>query len=522
MVRTGGIPHHNEVEADPRTPVAQPSGDMQELKEMMKQLMSQMSSISYCKIPKYKLYCANHPSGRGHGGAAVLVRDTIKHFEFNKYVKDKIQAVSVCIDTFAGELIVSAAYCPPRHNNKYDDYSAFFESLGPRFICGGDFNAKHTNWGSRLITAKGRELFKVVNEKQLLTHTTGEPTYWPTDIAKIPDVIDIFVSRGVDRRCCKVSSSLDLSSDHTPILLALHSSVQKIVRPPRICGARTDWGLFRSRLDEGTELRVSLKSPSEIENAVEDFTAKICDAACAATPSTLKQMYTAPLPVCVRDKIQEKRKLRKIWQKTKSPIDKTKFNKSTEELKTLLNDLRNDSLQEYVSGLSPWRDTDYNLWKATKYLKRPQSNVPPLLRQDGTWARSAKEKAEGFADHLSTVFQPWEATHDNDVSSLLEDSLTTPFQMELPVKKITSAEIIDAIMEIRPHKSPGLDLITGTIVLNYRYCSQSVILNPCRQCAHSRALKNLQRGEVNILNGINTSQTRAIHSFPQTSHLGKT
>ena len=35
-----------------------------------------------------------------------------------------------------------------------------FKILVKKCIIGGDLNAKHSNWGSRLITPKGRELYK--------------------------------------------------------------------------------------------------------------------------------------------------------------------------------------------------------------------------------------------------------------------------------------------------------------------------------------------------------------------------
>jgi len=39
-------------------------------------------------------------------------------------------------------------------------------------------------------------------------------------------------------------------------------------------------------------------------------------------------------------------------------------------------------------------------------LKRPQIQYPPIRKQDGSWARSEKEKAETFATHLSKIFKP--------------------------------------------------------------------------------------------------------------------
>jgi hypothetical protein len=49
--------------------------------------------------------------------------------------------------------------------------------MNSRFIIGGDFNAKHTHWGSRLVTTKGRELYKAVADTGCEIVSTGKPTY---------------------------------------------------------------------------------------------------------------------------------------------------------------------------------------------------------------------------------------------------------------------------------------------------------------------------------------------------------
>jgi len=39
-----------------------------------------------------------------------------------------------------------------------DQFIEFFNTLGDRFIETGDYNAKHTHWGSRLVMPKGKQL----------------------------------------------------------------------------------------------------------------------------------------------------------------------------------------------------------------------------------------------------------------------------------------------------------------------------------------------------------------------------
>jgi hypothetical protein len=115
--------------------------------------------------------------------------------------------------------------------------------------------------------------------------------------------------------------------------------------------------------------------------------------------------------MCAADqtKILDKRKLRKGWQTTRSPQDKAIFNKATHELKLLLNDLKQQSIQSYLESFTATEATEYSLWKATKRLNRPQTHIPPLRTAAGGWAKSDTQKAHVLADHFAHVFQPYDS-----------------------------------------------------------------------------------------------------------------
>jgi hypothetical protein len=55
---------------------------------------------------------------------------------------------------------------------------------------GGDYNAKHTNWGSRLISFKEHELHKRMESNYLKHLSMAEPTYCPSDRNKLPDLVE--------------------------------------------------------------------------------------------------------------------------------------------------------------------------------------------------------------------------------------------------------------------------------------------------------------------------------------------
>jgi hypothetical protein len=57
-----------------------------------------------------------------------------------------------------GLLTILAVYLPPKFTVKQEQLEDFHNILGHQFITEGEHNAKHTDWQSRLITPRGREV----------------------------------------------------------------------------------------------------------------------------------------------------------------------------------------------------------------------------------------------------------------------------------------------------------------------------------------------------------------------------
>ena len=86
-----------------------------------------------------------------------------------------------------------------------ENFDNFLDALGNRFIAEGDYNVKHTQWSSSLVTARGKNLLKSITTNNLNYLTTYEPTYWPTDTNKIPDLLDFFITKNISP--CDMSKS---------------------------------------------------------------------------------------------------------------------------------------------------------------------------------------------------------------------------------------------------------------------------------------------------------------------------
>lgn len=403
-----------------------------------------------------------HPSGAAHGGSAILVKHNIRHHEIESYCSEMFQATKISIEDWQGPLTLCAVYSPPRHNPKTTDYIELLSQLGRRFLAGGDYNAKHTSWAARTTTTKGRQLLQTIETLKLRVVSTGKPTYWPTDMNKIPDLLDICIIRGLDTENIECKDSYDLSSDHSPVFVTIGMNVVHTQRTCQLHNRDTDWDLFRHLVASRTSINLPLKSDSDLEEAVEHFNQNIQQAAWESTPKP-KQQVLAPCPQKITDLLAEKRKTRKTWQTHRYPSDKKKLNAITVKLKKLLEEVRNEGVQKYLRNLDGKPGTDYSLWKATKNLNRPKLHQPPIRKPDLAWAKKDMDKANTFADHLESVFVPNPdegSTRIKDVDALL----ATAYQLDRPIQKFSKTEVNIAIKNLVNHKSPGYDLITATVL----------------------------------------------------------
>lgn len=441
---------------------------------------------SFLRIKKYKIYATNHPAGTARGGSAIIIKDIINHTVKRPFKENHIQATSVQITSINLPLIISAIYCPPSQNIEEKDFSTFFKELGTRFIAGGDYNAKHTMWGSRLVTNRGRELLKTTRKLNLSHISTGEPTYWPSDLNKMPDLIDFCIFKGIEQRHLEASSCFDLSSDHSPILVTVNHSVQLKQKNPSVHSKFTNWPRFRQIVNETLSINVPLKDDNDIENAVKMFTTVIQNAGWESTPKTTYFNKKTSIHPEIKIKLIEKRKLRRRWQNSRHPEDKRKLNIVTKEVKELLTQHTQQEMEDRLSHLTATKETEYSLWKATKSIKQPKKQNPPIKTSNGTWARSDKEKANKFAEHLSKVFTPL-ATNDRREEESIETLLHAPGQLDFPIPNFTKIQVKKECLKLKKDKAPGYDLITAKVLhelpeIGYQYLTQ--LFNAISRCAH--------------------------------------
>jgi len=112
---------------------------------------------------------------------------------------------------------------PPRHNITNADFQNYFSTFSNNFIIGGDYNAKHQNWGCRTNNKRGLILQQnFTNSKQFKVLASPSPTYWLTSCSKNPDILDIFITKNPSNLYCTIHNLLDIHSDHSSVILIIN------------------------------------------------------------------------------------------------------------------------------------------------------------------------------------------------------------------------------------------------------------------------------------------------------------
>jgi hypothetical protein len=267
-------------------------------------------------ITDYRLYRTDHPDNRAQGGTAIFIRHNIIHHLIPNIPTDFLQATSLSISTLHFSFTVSAVYCPSNKNISQYDFHIFLRSLGPKFIAGGDFNAKHPQWGCRMSNPRGTTLLNALSSTSHIVISPNQPTYWPTSLTKRPDILDYFIpSSSFQNLHSNITNLYDLSSDHSPVLIVLDTQPVLATPNPSLINGPVGYERFEQYFNGNIKLNIPLKTKSDIDEAVETITTLVQQGIWHSTVCQFNRTRTQnTLPTDIRSLITEKRRARAKWQ----------------------------------------------------------------------------------------------------------------------------------------------------------------------------------------------------------------
>lgn len=436
-----------------------------------KQIDLALISETHCKpntklfFPGFKVYRADHPDNTAHAGSAIIISSKIQHQLLPINQTPTIQATNIQITLNHTPIKISSVYLPPHPAITSTQLKDFLKSLGPNFLAGGDFNAKHSQWGCISDNSRGKILQKIINNNNYTSISPNGPTYWPQHENRHPDILDFFLSTLPRTMKFSINNLNDLSSDHTPVLLKLNESPELNLIHPSLSQGPVNWKEFSEIMQNTTNLNISLKSKIDIENAAQDLVTSVQSAVHNASyPTSKHQSNNHTLPLYIKTLISDKRRARSRWQKYRYPSDKQIFNHLTNTIKKLIIKHKTEFFERKYQSLN---SKDGSLWKTTKSLLNIKQQLPPITGPNGSLAISDKEKANLFGEHFSNIFKPHTDVFPNhEHLEKVNIFVNSPLPMSLPAKHTSPSEIKFLINKLKEGKSPGHDLITNKILKN--------------------------------------------------------
>jgi len=205
--------------------------------------------------------------------------------------------------------------------------------------------------------------------------------------------------------------------------------------------SKTKWNTYRQIIQDKVNLPIKLKGHEDTELETNNLLNLLQRAAKKATPNSDPQRTANNIPYEIKRLAAEKRRARSIWQRTNTPDSRRICNRTSNKLKSKLQEMRNESFEKYFSNL---KRKDNSIWQPIKKRGKPKTTSPHYaniqhLRDHGQ--KVTRKKAELFAEHLSEVFAP----HNNDQDQGVEQDLATPVQSKECLRAFTLKEIRDEI-----------------------------------------------------------------------------
>jgi hypothetical protein len=109
----------------------------------------------------------------------------------------------------------------------------------------------------------------------------------------------------INYRICNFTNAkrcLELSSDHSLVLVTLSTKAILLIPQPKLCNRKTDLDAFRHLLNERLLLNVPLKTDSYTEAAIKNYDDIIQWAGWATTPEHTEACQTYYCPILMKQK----------------------------------------------------------------------------------------------------------------------------------------------------------------------------------------------------------------------------
>lgn len=412
-------------------------------------------------VKGYSVVRCVRSNAKAQGGVAILIHENLNFLEV-KLNTTSLETVAIKLND---STIIVAAYGPPSIKINNTDLDVIF-NLGNKVLLFGDLNSKHQAWNCRASNINGRFLYTYALKNTITLLQPDNFTLYPYNNA-LPSIVDI----GLSKNICSISDIgvyNELNSDHMPIVFTMNNTINKVLKTRQFFYYKdANWPKFREILNQKIIINKNINSTSDIDKEVENFIKCINEAADSTIPKQRAGTFHIHLPHNIKQLIDNRNKLPKIFQRTANSEIKKIHTQLSNKIKRSIKKFYNN---EWTYKLTNLNIQDNSLWKMAKCLTRKNnSNKISALHGKRGVAVSDIEKAEVLAEHYESVHRLTENYSNRKISRKVNDVYCEIAAKEVDnsdVELTNPSEIGKAIMRTGSRKAPERDGVQNILLKN--------------------------------------------------------
>lgn len=412
-------------------------------------------------IPNYTVYRADRSETKG-GGVLIAVKSCYNHYQTHLPDSPGIEAIAININLNNQSWKIIAAYKPPSVKIQNANIQNYFQPSENTLLL-GDLNAKHTSWGCKINNQDGKILANLINQSNLRIISPSEPTYYPYDRLRQPDILDIAITNANIN--FHLSTIFELDSDHIPVLLSTQQLIPQHAPSPKINTLKINWKKYQTLLRNEIPVIKILKTPLEIDKSISYFNELIISTIQRSQPTTLidaKINSYCKLPRSILNAIAIKNKTRRLWFQLRTRELKRELNLISNIVKKLIKNYKN---QQFHNQLNSLNSSSNSLWQFTRKILKKKNTIPPLKTTTGK-AYSSFHKAEELANYFATTFELNNSIFHPDHNTINNKVKEPIYGPHHNIQFTSPNEITKIIKNLPNKKSPGHDFI-NTMAVKY-------------------------------------------------------
>ncbi|CAF1072701.1 unnamed protein product [Brachionus calyciflorus] len=374
------------------------------------------------------------------GGVALGVANSIrcKEIDFSKFsnnLSNQDEIVGIELDLFTGDtLAIISMYTSPKaqiNSQLFEDIIKIFKNL--------------------II------LQKIVEDHNLFVLNNEKPTFTRSN-----NILDLTICSSAMLKYFNDFKVLNHTiSDHYPTLTTfgnlLPAREQKIAK-------KIDWNKFRTFLENDEIIECKLLRSADMDEAVTKLIKQIKSAIEKATNTfnlSTQAKYFMPIPQQLLELVRQKRKMRRIFNKSQLPEHKKALNRINYHLSKTLKKFKAEKIKNEFIELSKFNQNDTKHWRLINNLEKHEiiNRTIPKLTINNRKIDCQKEIAEAFANNLANIFT--ELNPNRFEKTTVQESIS--FNRN---EYISTSELTEAIKKIKNKNSTGFDNISNKFLKN--------------------------------------------------------